>query len=164
MAAQTSYGIISADPSGIVRVFAIDSSRSADCVYGSGGQTVANAGTANTQLAAPVSYGGRPTITRAYIGWQAAVRPMPIIGEDDYDSKLADHRAVSATAAAFAVSARYATYHDVTVSCNPQIVPGHKVTFVDETGATKTGIVTGLVHEGQWPAGFTTTLNLAVMP
>jgi hypothetical protein len=164
MAAQTSYGIISADPSGIVRVFAIDSTRSADCVYGSGGQTVANAGTANTQLAAPVSYGGRPTITRAYIGWQAAVRPMPIIGEDDYDSKLTDHRAVSATAAAFAASARYATYHDVTVSCNPQIVPGHKVTFVDEAAATKTGIVTGLSHEGQWPAGFTTTLNLAVMP
>lgn len=164
MAAQTSYGIVSADPSGIVRVFAIDSARTVDYVYTTAGQTVANAGTVNTQLASRVIYGGRPALFRVRRRWYDAVRPMPIIGETDYDAKLADHRAVSATAAAFAASARSATYHDVVVSCNPQMLPGHKVTFVDETGATQTGIVTGLYHSGQWPSGFTTTLNLAVMP
>lgn len=169
MAGQTGFGVVSVDGNGIVRVFAIGSSRAVDITYTDAGQTSSVRGSPIPTLTAPVSYGARAAYLYSlsdYVMWANvyARRPMPVIGEDDYAAKLADWYAVTAVLNAFAADIPSATYHDVTVSLNPTLLPGHKVTFADQAGATKTGMVTGVQHEGAWPDGHRTMMNIVVMP
>ena len=163
MVAQTSFGVISTDSSGVVRVNAFDSTRAADHVYAAQGIISTVAGVAPTTFARP-QYGQQQAAWWNWGGWVEAQRPAPIVGETDYAAKVSDYAAVDATLAAFLADAANATYHDVVVTLNPAIIPGHRMTFVTAAGATVTGTVRGVSHEGQWPGGFLTTVNAAVMP
>ena len=153
---QTSAGNIYADPSGIVHVVSIASTRAVDHAYDVSNAMSCVPGAAPGELL-PAS------INTVWPG-RFVSRPWPMITDADYAARWADYQGVDASLQAFLAVAEAATWWDLTVPLNPIVRPGHRVTFVGQDRASRTGVVTGITHAGNWDKGFTTLLALAVMP